>query len=308
MKKLILIICVICAFMPTCSAETENTVSNIFEEQYKASGAAELEDKLDDDTKEILDDLGIDPSGVDSGGISVKEVFQKILRLLTDSVTSPVTASAAVLCAVMICSVFYSMYGERLSGINETADYIGAMCVCAAAVVPFSSSIAKMVSAISVCSGFMLAFVPVYCGILICLGRTASAAGMSTLVFSLAEAVARLSKSVITPLSGMYLALSVSCAFSPGMNLRGISSTVKRAVFWLLGTVMTVFTAVLAITGVVNAASDSVSQRTAKFLLGNLIPVAGGTISEAINTLTILQCTKRKKIGCSSSFQYSGRR
>lgn len=48
---------------------------------------------------------------------------------------------------------------------------------------------------------------------------------------------------------------------------------------------MTVFSAVLGITGSINSAADTVSVKTARFFLSNSIPIVGGAITDAVGTL-----------------------
>ncbi len=288
MKRIIITILVLFLFCTCVCAQPDDTytLDEIYNQQYEASGAKELDSKLDEQTRQILLDLGIDIKTPNTDGISVKSVFKSIFKLFTNSLKLPIRSAALVVCAIMICSTFRSIYSEKTGDISKTADYVCTVCICTAAVVPFSSVISRMVASISVCSGFMLALVPVYCSILIALGRGVTASGISTLVFALAQTVARLAKTVITPFCGMYLAFSVSASFSSDMGLKTITQSVKKAVFWILGTAMTVFTSVLVITGAVNSASDSVSQRTAKFIIGNFIPVAGGAISDALGSVS----------------------
>ena len=117
------------------------------------------------------------------------------------------------------------------------------------------------------------------------MGSAAFSSAVSAAVFGLAQVVSTLAGTVITPFSGMYLSLSVSCTFSPEMRLRGLTSAVKKAIFWTLGIAMTVFSAVLGITGSINSAADTVSVKTARFFLSNSIPIVGGAITDAVGTL-----------------------
>ena len=48
---------------------------------------------------------------------------------------------------------------------------------------------------------------------------------------------------------------------------------------------------------VVNSAADNLSMRTAKFIIGSAVPVAGGVLSEALGTLTASVSLLKSSVG-----------
>ncbi len=264
-----------------CDSSTDID-TDLYGKCYDAAGAEGLKQSLDDATLSDLSDLGIDPSNPYGSGLSAKSVFEKLFEKLKEAFVSPFSSLSGVLAALIICSAFCTF---SKNGLSDTADFTSAVCISGIAVVPFCSAIASTVNTISLCCTFIISFVPIYCGILLCMGSAAFSSAMSAAVFGLAQVVSALAGTVITPFSGMYLALSVSCAFSPEMRLRGLTSAVKKAIFWTLGIAMTVFSAVLGITGSINSAADTVSVKTARFFLSNSIPIVGGAITDAVGTL-----------------------
>lgn len=264
------------------SSQNGQSGLDTYREYYDAAGVDDLKQSLDDSTLSDLYDLGIDPENPYSDGLSAKSVFEKLFEKLKTVFVSPFTALLGVAAALILCSAFGTL---SKNGLSDTADFTAAVCISGIAVVPFCSAIASAVNTISLCCTFIISFVPIYCGILLCMGSAAFSSAVSAAVFGLAQVVSALAGTVITPFSGMYIALSVSCSFSPEMRLRGLTSAVKKAVFWILGIAMTVFSAVLGITGSINSATDTVSVKTARFFLSNSVPVVGGAITDAVGTL-----------------------
>ena len=262
--------------------QNEQSVPDIYGQCYDAAGVDELKQSLDDGTLSDLYDLGMDPENPYTDKLSAKSVFEKLFDKLKTAFVSPFTALSGVVAALILCSAFGTL---SKNGLSDTADFTAAVCISGIAVVPFCAAIASAVKTISLCCTFIISFVPIYCGILLCMGSAAFSTSMSAAVFGLAQVVSALAGTVITPFSGMYIALSVSCAFSPEMRLRGLTSTIKKAIFWSLGIAMTVFSAVLGITGSINSAADTVSVKTARFFLSNSIPIVGGAITDAVGTL-----------------------
>lgn len=264
------------------SSQNGQSGLDTYRKYYDAAGVDDLKQSLDDSTISDLYDLGIDPENPYSDGLSAKSVFEKLFEKLKTAFVSPFTALSGVAAALILCSAFGTL---SKNGLSDTADFTAAVCISGIAVVPFCSAIASAVNTISLCCTFIISFVPIYCGILLCMGSAAFSSAVSAAVFGLAQVVSALAGTVITPFSGMYIALSVSCSFSPEMRLRGLTSAVKKAVFWILGIAMTVFSAVLGITGSINSAADTVSVKTARFFLSNSVPVVGGAITDAVGTL-----------------------
>ena len=264
------------------SAAEQKDFSEIYSEYYDAAGVGEIGGNLDEETVKVLEKIGADPKNINSEGLSAEKIFKEIWERIKNSFTSPVSSLAVVFFAIVICSAF-SAFGK--TSVSETADFAAAVCICSAAAVPFCSAIASAVEMIKVCSAFMAAFIPVFCGILLSLGNAAFSASVNALTFGAAEAVSALASTVAAPVSGMYVALSVASAFSHDLRLSGLVAAVKRAVLWALGIAMTVFSSLLCITGAVNSSADSLSARTAKFFLSNSVPVVGGAMTDAVGTV-----------------------
>ena len=75
------------------------------------------------------------------------------------------------------------------------------------------------------------------------------------------------------------------------------SQAVKKLALWVLSLITTVFLGILSIQTVVNAHADNLSMRTAKFIIGSSVPVAGGVLSEALGTLTASMSLLKSTVG-----------
>lgn len=63
--------------------------TDLYGECYDAAGAEGLKQSLDDTTLSDLSDLGIDPSNPYSGGLSAKNVFEKLFEKIKNAFISP---------------------------------------------------------------------------------------------------------------------------------------------------------------------------------------------------------------------------
>ena len=177
------------------------------------------------------------------------------------------------------------------------AVFAAAAAAAAVMAVPVSSVINASVNALKGTGVFMLSFIPVFAVIVTASGAAVTAASMSALLLAAAEAVTYISGFAVLPLMGGYLAISLSAAVSPAIKKSGIAETVKKLAFWIMAFVSVVFVGILGIQTSVNASADTLASKTARFIIGSSVPVAGGVLSEAINTVTASMGLLKSSIG-----------
>ncbi|MBQ8740924.1 MAG: hypothetical protein IJY79_05200, partial [Clostridia bacterium] len=88
-----------------------------------------------------------------------------------------------------------------------------------------------------------------------------------------------------------------SSGVSPLLTSSGIVESVKKISMWILSLLGTLFIGILGIQTAVNSAADSVTLRTAKFILGTSVPVAGGVLSEAVSTISASMGLLKSSVG-----------
>ena len=143
----------------------------------------------------------------------------------------------------------------------------------------------------------MLSFIPVFAVIVAASGAPVTSASSSGLLLLATQAVSYFSSFVILPLMGGYLALSISSSVSPLINRSGIAEGIKKIAVWVLSAVSAVFVGILGVQTAVNSAADNLSVKTAKFILGTAVPVAGTALSEAVNTVTASMGLLKSSVG-----------
>lgn len=298
MKKMIFLLLFFCLF--TCSlpvaAEESDSAADFYAEQYRESGADNLSDSLPDETRAYLEEYGIDPS--DSGwvgSLTAESVFGHIWGFFKGGAKTPLKTGAGI-AAVILISAALSLFRQKSSA-SVTAVYAAAVAAAAAVAGPIFSAINAAASALQGISVFMLSFVPVFAVITAASGAAVTSASMSALLLAAAQAVSYLSGFVILPLMGGYLAVSISAGLSPLMQKSGIAELLKRFTFWAMGLISTVFIGILGVQTTVNSSADTLASKTAKFILGSSVPLAGGALSEALGTVTASMRLLRSSVG-----------
>ena len=104
-------------------------------------------------------------------------------------------------------------------------------------------------------------------------------------MFGAVQVIAQIAADFLVPLIGIFLAFCLAGSVNSQLNISGIVSTVRNVVVWTLGLLLTIFVGMLTIRGLVAGSADTVTTKTAKFLLGSFVPVVGGALSEALNSV-----------------------
>ena len=124
MKKLIFIMlfCFIFSFSVS-AAETD-----IYEEQYEISGAEEINDFLDDETRNFLEINGIDPKNPDwVNSIKNENIISHIIDFIKSGAKAPARAAAAII-GIILISAAVTAFGEQ-TGRFEPALFAATLAV-----------------------------------------------------------------------------------------------------------------------------------------------------------------------------------
>ena len=298
MKKagLFIFICLLAAAFVFPVSAQEKSADEFYAEQYENSGADEINDSLPDETREYLEENGIDPSDYNwVNSLTAESVFGHIVGFIASGAKAPLRAGAGVIAIILIAAAFGSM--EIKSSAVTAAVYASAAAAAAVVAVPVWSVINASVDALKGTGVFMLSFIPVFAVIVASSGAAVTSASMSALLLAASQAVSYISSFVVLPLMGGYFAISISGAVSPAIKRSGIAEMIKKIVFWIMALVSTVFIGILGIQTAVNASADTLVSKTAKFIIGSSVPVAGGVLSEALGTVTASMGLLKSSVG-----------
>lgn len=269
--------------------------NELFEEQLEASGAKDLFNILTRDEIELLEKLGLDEINFDSVfSPSLRSVIDLFVQIIRNEYKLPFEAlSVAAMCVVILAAVSQFVPGGigASKPLGLTANIITALSV----VVPLSSCITRAVSAISLSSGFVKTLIPVLAAIIAASGRPALALTYNSLSFAAAQIVSSLGNQVIRPVIQVVTSLSIISSVSQSADISKILEFAKKTAVFIMSLSATVFVTMLSLKGMLAASADTVAVRGIRFLIGNMIPVVGGAVSDAyqsiVGTLSLVKNT-----------------
>lgn len=262
----------------------ESYEDEFLKEQYKNSGADDLENYLPEDTREFMKENGLVPEANEIlDNITAENVFSHIWGFLKGGIKAPVACGGAVLAVILISAVISSSSNDVTA---QSCNYASVICAAAVIIVPVYSVIKSGVDAMQSSSVFMTAFIPVFAIVTAASGGVTSGTAMSALLLTASQAVSFIANFIVLPLMSGYLGISIASSVSPVVFKTGIADGIKKIAFWTMSLTSTVFIGILSIQTAVTSATDTLTTKTAKFVIGSAVPVAGTALSEALTTVT----------------------
>ena len=173
----------------------------------------------------------------------------------------------------------------------------GTLAVTAVAVADVHSLLGMGTSAISSITTFSNVLLPVVATVTAATGAITGAAArqMAAAVFSglLVDLIHRL----LVPLVYGYIAASVAYAAVGNEGLKRLGALLKWLVTTVLTIVMLVFVGYLTISGIIAGSTDAATVKAAKFAISGAVPVVGGILADASESVLAAAGVLRSTVG-----------
>lgn len=286
-KIIFLTVLLMFSFSVSASCE-DDMVSDYSKEYYEI-----LSDELTDETLEILEESGI--NSIDFEKIlsaEPKDIIDFFVNSAKGSLASPLknfVTNAAILVIVGVSFSYLSEDEKKKKAVTMIVYAYTALTVC----VPMASLLSAGAAAIRMSSKFMLVFLPILAGIIASAKNPLLALNYNSLTLYLAESLSVFASNFLLPLEGMFFALICVSVVSDTIHIKNLAGTVKNTVTKTLSVLATIFTAVLTIKGILSNIADSVAVKGAKMIVSSVVPIIGGSMSDAyaavVNSLALLK-------------------
>ncbi|MGI6745304.1 MAG: stage III sporulation protein AE [Acutalibacteraceae bacterium] len=239
----------------------------------------ELFSALDDETKELLEDIGITQVEIkELFGVGFNRVIGAIFNLLTGSLREKALICSSVMGAMLVLSIVSSVSAQSGGRGIEITGY----CVLALIVgLPLVSLVSLVQSVFVSALNFMKAFIPIYAAIIAASGKPVLALSFNTSVLALGEFIVYFVENIYAPFTGMIFCLAFVGGISDFIDFENVIAGIKKGITFILGLSATLFSGLLSIKGVLAASSDSVGAKGIRFIIGSSVPVVGNSVSEA---------------------------
>ncbi len=278
---------ILCSCWMLCIPVGATTVEELYKEQLEASGSETLLESVPEETKELLSSLNITSLDKDSlNSVDLPSVWEMILNLLSLVAPKPLAACGTVLGITVLYAWIEGL--KNTLHTEETSTVFAVVCslaACGAVMLPIAESVKRVCGAMDSVSVFMVAFAPVYAGVLLSGGSAVTALSFQSIVLYAAEFLTYLSGNVILPLLTVSLSLGLTGSLTPEMRLGKVGDWMGKVATWLLTLGMFLFAGLLSLQSLTGTAADRLGDRLMKFSISTFIPVVGSSLSEAFSTI-----------------------
>lgn len=251
------------------------------------AGAADLTDDLTDalprEAAELLEDA--EYSGMDGFSSGVGTLLEAAGEQVGTIVRKQVQGAASVLLVVVLCGLAGSL-SQGVEGKNEVyISMAGALAVTLLTAGSLDSLIGLGEQTISDLQTFSKALLPTLAAATAASGAVSTATFQQVTTVFLADLLLNLIDGLLMPLTYCYIGALTAAACLPESRLGAIAEGLKKVITWVLTTVLLAFTLYLSLARVLSGSVDAAAVRLAKTTISQVVPVVGGIIAEASETV-----------------------
>ena len=250
------------------------------------SEALDLEG-LEEAGKDYLEDVDLE------AGISLDEGLDYILDTgsgqLFGVLRKALRSGMLLVVIVVLCGLAEGLYsGTGSAGqMTDVVPLVGALAITAVAVTDVHSLIGMGREAVAAMETFSKVLIPMVTAAAAASGSPGSAVArqFATMLFS--DVLMTLINRLLLPLVYGYIAAGVAYAAIGNEGLKRIAGTLKWLVTTILTAVLLCFIGYLSVSGVIAGAADAATIKAAKFAMSSIVPVVGGILSDAAETVLV---------------------
>ena len=244
----------------------------------------ELLEAVPDSAAGVLEDMdytGTDPLGsgimrvLENGGAQLKRLLRQRLKSV-----------AAVLMTALLCGVISGFrQGTGSGGGIDVTLMAGALSVTLLTVGSLDMLVDMGRKTIEEISLFSKVLLPTLAAVTAASGAvgTASVYQVSTTFF--VDILLQLIRGLLLPMVYLYIGVMVAGTMLSDGRLHGVAAALKKVVVWVLSTSLLLFTLYLSITKVISGTTDSAALKVTKAAISGTVPVVGGILSDAAETV-----------------------
>lgn len=258
---------------PASAAEVLSAQSEALDLEGLQAAAGELMQDADLEAGISLDEgLGYI---LDTGSGQISGVLRKALR-----------SGVLLLAVVLLCALAEGLYSGAGGGQGiDVVSAVGALAITAVAVTDAHALIGLGREALDSMSAFSKVLLPTITAAAAASGSPGGAAARQVATMLFSDVLMTMISGLLLPLVYAYIAASVAYAAVGNEGLKRIGGMLKWVVTSVLTAVLILFVGYLTVSGVIAGTADAATIKAAKFTMSSLVPVVGGILSDAAETV-----------------------
>lgn len=218
---------------------------------------------------------------------SFSEGLWFVIRSAISEIRPNITEAAEVCLSLIVAVMLISLLKTFSESTNRIAELITVVAISTVLLKPANVMIGLGMTTVRELCEYGKLLLPVMTAALAAQGGTTTSAALYTGTALFNTLLGTFVSKIIIPMLYVYICLGIAdCALNEDM-LKNIKNFAKWLMIWSLKIVLYVFTGYISITGVVSGTADASAIKAAKLAISGFVPVVGGIISDASETILV---------------------
>ncbi len=223
------------------------------------------------------------PEDRDSFAEGLWYVVRSSIALLRPDIASAFSTCFRVIGVVLLISLLRSYEGTS----RPAVELAGVVILSLLLLEPANTLISLATETVRELSDYAKLLLPVMTAALSAQGGTVTAAGLYTATAVLNAALSSLISALLVPMIYIFLVLSIVNAAAGDGLIKKLRDFIKWLITWALKLALYGFTAYISITGVISGTADQAALKATKLTISGMVPVVGGILSDASESILI---------------------
>lgn len=244
--------------------------------QAEVGGGLTLDGDLEDNLSALLD----------TGTAQVRGVVRRAVR-----------SAVLLLVIVLLCSLGDGVLAAGQPLGVQTVPLAGSLAVTAVAVTDVNSLLGLGTGAISSMTEFSNVLLPVVASVTAATGAITGAAARQMAAAFFSGVLSNVIDRLLVPLVYGYIAANVAWAALGNEGLKRVAALLKWAAVTALTVILLAFVGYLTLSGVISGSADAAAVKAAKFAISGAVPVVGGILADASESVLAAAGALRGTVG-----------
>ena len=210
-----------------------------------------------------------------------------VLTKAIAAVSPELKASSGVCISLIGIMLLCSMFRNFSSPSQKIVDLASALMVGLLLLSPANTLIRLGISTITDLNEYGKLFMPAMATALAAQGGTVTSAALYTATIAFTVVLSMIVQKIIVPVIYTHICLSLACCAMEDEILSKLKAFSKWLATWILKIMLYVFMGYVSITGVISGTADATAVKAVKLSISAFVPVIGGILSDASETILV---------------------
>lgn len=213
-------------------------------------------------------------------------VLKNILMYFMREIMVNLSLLGKLLVIAVICVILQTLQSAFDKGtVARLAHFLCLLVVITLAISSFKVAITTGLATIDKMAEFMKLLLPVLLVLLTAVGGLTSTALLQPFLLAFLAFMSTFTQKFIFPLIFLTAVLCIANNLSEQFKISRLTGFFKQITKVGIGLVLTLFIGVISVQGVAGAVTDGITLRTAKYMTGAFIPVAGNMFADTLDAV-----------------------